>query len=77
MDCYMTFTWQDIVAIVVIAGTVIYLIMRIFRLGPWKGTHFCGTCGSKGDPKGIVLVPLAQKSGQPSKPDKDLTDKNK
>jgi len=40
----MTFSWQDITAIVVIALAAIYLILRIFRIGPWKRKNFCETC---------------------------------
>jgi hypothetical protein len=40
----MIFSWQDITAIIVIAVAVIYIILRIFRIGPWKRKSFCETC---------------------------------
>jgi hypothetical protein len=40
----MTFSWQDIAAVVVILTAVVYLVLRLFRIGPWKQKPFCGTC---------------------------------
>jgi hypothetical protein len=40
----MTFSWQDIAAVIVIAAAAIYIIMRLFRLGPWKRKPFCDSC---------------------------------
>ena len=32
----MTFSWQDIAAVIFIAAAAIYIIMRLLRLGPWR-----------------------------------------
>ena len=40
----MTFSWQDIAAVIVIAVAAIYIVMRLFRLGPWKRKPFCDSC---------------------------------
>ena len=40
----MTFSWQDIAAVIVIAAAAVYIVMRLFRLGPWKRTPFCDSC---------------------------------
>jgi hypothetical protein len=43
-NTFMTFSWQDIAAVVVIVTAMVYLVMRLFRIGPWKQKPFCGTC---------------------------------
>lgn len=40
----MTFSWQDIGSAVVIAAAAIYIVMRLFRLGPWKRKPLCDSC---------------------------------
>jgi hypothetical protein len=44
----MTFSWQDITTVVAIVAAAVYLLMRLFRVGPWKRKTFCGTCDTCG-----------------------------
>jgi hypothetical protein len=44
----MIFSWQDIAAVVVIVAAMVYLVLRLFRIGPWKEKPFCGSCDSCG-----------------------------
>ena len=40
----MTISWQDIAAVIVIAAAAFYIVLRLFRLGPWKRKPFCDSC---------------------------------
>jgi hypothetical protein len=60
----MTFTWQDIAAGVVISTATIYIVMRLFRIGPWKRKTFCDICDTgvvEQSEKKLVHIELPKK----------------
>ena len=40
----MTFSWQNAAAALVVTVAAVYIVMRLFRIGPWRTKPFCDCC---------------------------------